>query len=500
MGNRIRFLAWLAGSAVALTAVAATAGWLPWSLALTLDLLLAMTGAGMLLLRRLVWPLLVRLLRAKQLARKQASDANEHLAWIQSEVESASDGIIVLERDGSIVGWNAGATRVFGYAAQEVLGRNFSMLIPESMRPAFIEGISCLALTGRSGFVGKGLVVFPGRHKSGRVFEHEFAVNEMKAGGNGNLVMVSRDISERRSLEQALRQSENRLRMVTDNMPALIGYIDSDHIWRFNNKAYEIWFDKSSAELTGCHMLEVLGAERYERVLPHLRRALGGERVTFENEFDRVDGLHQVESIFIPDGDEEGRVRGVYAMTYDITRQKAVEAQLTRLARFDTLTGLANRSHFNEHLLQAHGRSRREGKSLALMYLDIDKFKQVNDAFGHDIGDGLLKVFAARIGSAVRETDFVSRLGGDEFTVILEGLKDEEDAAVVGGKIIAAMADPVMLVGHLLCITTSIGIAVSRGARETPEELLKRADSALYASKAAGRNNYRFAPPPAALA
>jgi diguanylate cyclase (GGDEF)-like protein len=171
------------------------------------------------------------------------------------------------------------------------------------------------------------------------------------------------------------------------------------------------------------------------------------------------------------------------------------ERRLTLLAQYDPLTGLINRTLFADRLERAVARARREGSVMSLMFLDVDHFKAVNDRYGHATGDALLKAVAGRLLNAVRESDTVSRLGGDEFTVILEGNHRVEDAGAVAVKILGAMSEP-FNVGHReLYVTASIGIAIYPTDGEDAQELLKDADIAMYSAKAAGRNTYQYFTP-----
>ncbi|MGQ0751368.1 MAG: diguanylate cyclase domain-containing protein [Betaproteobacteria bacterium] len=150
---------------------------------------------------------------------------------------------------------------------------------------------------------------------------------------------------------------------------------------------------------------------------------------------------------------------------------------------------------FNDRVDLAMARSRRNKSLMAVMYLDIDKFKSINDTHGHDVGDALLKAFAARLTECVRATDTVARLGGDEFTVVLEQLAAREDGCHIAEKIVTAMRPDFALGPNTLSITTSVGVAFCQGQDELSGDiLLKQADEALYAGKAAGRNNYKIAP------
>lgn len=168
------------------------------------------------------------------------------------------------------------------------------------------------------------------------------------------------------------------------------------------------------------------------------------------------------------------------------------QQRLTYLARYDALTGLINRTLFSDRLESAVARARRDGSVVALMFLDLDGFKDVNDRLGHAVGDALLRQVAERLLGCVRESDTIARLGGDEFTVILEGGQRVEDAGRVATKILRAVADPYRVGGEDIVITTSMGIAAFPLDGETAEDLLRGADIAMYSAKDAGRNTYEF--------
>jgi diguanylate cyclase (GGDEF)-like protein len=173
----------------------------------------------------------------------------------------------------------------------------------------------------------------------------------------------------------------------------------------------------------------------------------------------------------------------------------ANEERIRHQAYHDALTGLPNRTSFAEHLDEAVRRARRTGWELAVMFLDVDRFKRVNDSLGHDAGDVLLRAAAARIGSCVRESDLVFRMGGDEFTVLLENVKGPEEAAAVAARLIQAMGEPITLGGHEITATVSIGIALYPKDDATGERLVKSADAAMYRAKELGRNRYAFFTP-----
>jgi diguanylate cyclase (GGDEF)-like protein len=185
----------------------------------------------------------------------------------------------------------------------------------------------------------------------------------------------------------------------------------------------------------------------------------------------------------------------------DVTERKRAEAelaesraQLERAAQYDGLTGLPNRNLLGDRLEQALARARRNRQLISLFYLDLDHFKEINDALGHAAGDALLKAFAERLNACVRETDTVARLGGDEFVILLEDVREDADARAVADKIIDAMRREFHIDAKARRATTSIGIAFTRGDTDA-EDLMKQADAALYEAKRTGRNKYHVSRP-----
>ncbi|MFN3792268.1 diguanylate cyclase domain-containing protein [Massilia sp.] len=298
-------------------------------------------------------------------------------------------------------------------------------------------------------------------------------------------------MAERELAENDRAASERRLRMITDNLPVLISYIDPEHRFRFGNATYEKWFGIAPEELVGMPVAKLLGAETEADISPHLDQAFGGQAVTHEVRIPVHGEPRILQATYIPDQQPDGSVAGVYALVHDMTHVKEVEEQLQQLARVDTLTGIANRRMFGETLHHALDRARRSGKPLALAYLDIDRFKGINDTFGHGVGDEVLKEFARRLAAGVRATDTPARLSGDEFVVILEEIGTRTEAERIAGKIVESMRVPFRTSAGAVAASTSVGVALSQ-PRQPQEQLLAAADSALYMAKGQGRNGYAF--------
>jgi len=293
--------------------------------------------------------------------------------------------------------------------------------------------------------------------------------------------------------DAALEASEKRLRAVTDNIPAIISHVDREQRYTFANAFMSRMFNVDEHNVVGRTVREVRGDVIYATLMPHIDTALRGEAVNFEGVAEFNGSAYHYQSSYVPDRDGNGTTNGFFAMTFDITRLKLAEQQLEREARFDALTGVANRRHFEERLALAIARGRRQPVALAVLYLDIDHLKQINDQHGHAVGDIVIREFATRLVASVRDGDLVARLGGDEFVVLSEHLEAEqaiEAAERAAAAVIAAMAMPVSAGTVMVRISTSIGIAATH-AVSNAESLIAEADRALYAAKAAGRNTWR---------
>ncbi len=311
---------------------------------------------------------------------------------------------------------------------------------------------------------------------------------------DGGFLTIYTDITERKRTEKALRDSEAELRLLTDNVPAMILYVDRNMRCVFANKRYADFFGFAVADIVGKPLREIVGDVAYPQVEGYINKALEGHPVVYQRKVRLKSGEQGwIEVKLVPREAEQGQVPGCYSVTIDITGHKQAEERIQHVAHHDSLTGLPNRLLFNDRLGQAISLAKRDARQFALLYLDLDSFKPVNDNLGHDAGDQILKIVAERIREQVRESDTVARVGGDEFTAILRDITNRKDIATVAEKIVAALAAPFRLENHpqAVEIGTSIGIAVYPSDAQDHETLIKMADAAMYRAKTRG-NCFRF--------
>lgn len=293
---------------------------------------------------------------------------------------------------------------------------------------------------------------------------------------------------------------------IFNNLDAMVAYWDRSQVNRFANSAYREWFGKSPEQMAGITMRELLGP-LYDANKVYIDAAFQGRKQVFERAVPRPGGgIRHSLATYIPHV-VEGRVLGIFALVVDVGPLKQLEMELRaakaeaeHLARHDFLTGLPNRTLLFDRIDQALKEAERNGRMVALLCMDIDDFKWVNDTFGHAEGDRLLVEIAARMRATLRESDSATRLGGDEFLLLTPEVTSVDAAERFAARVIDAVSQPFQLAGTTMHPGCSIGVALHRHAHDTPETLMARADVALYAAKRLGKNCYVLADSDAEIA
>ncbi len=293
------------------------------------------------------------------------------------------------------------------------------------------------------------------------------------------------DVTERIEAEKRLQRQTATLRSVAEAIPAFVAVVGPDFRYRFVNLAFENWFGIQRERIVGRGMIDVLGPQEFARSRPWAERVLAGETVNFEKHYPHRPSASHLSISYVPLWLNDGTQDGFVSIGQDITRHKQEAVRLLQLSQRDTLTGLLNRAGFEDFLERVLGDG--GGSTVALLYVDLDHFKSVNDDHGHAAGDQLLKAFAHRLRTLVRPTDAVARLGGDEFAVVLPGVRQRGNAQAVADKVIAAARQPFDLGAVQVTIGASVGVAFGVDPAVGWHDLLTRADTMLYQAKQGGR-------------
>ena len=318
-------------------------------------------------------------------------------------------------------------------------------------------------------------------------------IEELDALNRGLEKLVAVRTKALRDSETQLKSQNMRFEAAVNNMSQALLMFDGEHRLVICNERYRRMYGLSGdAVKPGCTLRDLLEQRKATGTFP------GDIDQYLAEMFAALDGgTPMAKLVELPDGRIIALVNhpmsdGGWVATHDdITDRQRAEQRIAHLARHDVLTDLPNRLLFRERLAEALGGVNRGGK-LAVLFLDLDRFKSVNDTLGHPMGDELLKMVAARLRHSVRETDTVARVGGDEFAIIQTGIEEPLDTAILARRIGEAVRAPYDLAGHAVVVDTSIGIAISPNDGAEPDALLKAADMALYGAKAEGRGAYRF--------
>jgi len=366
---------------------------------------------------------------------------------------------------------------------EDVLNLHFSELIAEDYRFLLEVGWGLLA--------EEDVVPLKMRRFTGEIFDAELRVRPLDVD-NRRVFLEVRDISKYVRSAQALREREERLQNILHSVAEGIVTITEDGKIETSNSAAEKMFQAPPRGLIGRNISTLVrSAESTNESLSSPAAIFAAPGTVKESLGVRLDGS-QFALEFVCNELKHGRQKSFTAILRDISERKENEERIRKLAHHDSLTGLPNRNLLHDRMAQALARVRRHGGRLAILFVDLDKFKPINDKFGHKVGDYVLMEVAKRLLDSVRNSDTVARLGGDEFAVILEEVARPSEAAKVAEKIVAYLALPIETMDKTCSIGASVGVALYPDDGADLDDVVKAADLAMYRVKNAGRNGYRM--------
>ncbi|KEO81002.1 PAS domain S-box protein [Tumebacillus flagellatus] len=410
-------------------------------------------------------------------------------AKYQMIAENTSDLISLIDTGGIVHYASPSHEALLGYPVDQLIGqKGASIIAPEDVRTSIESFHRCVqerrpvVMEFRCVTKNGDLAIFEG--KCSPIYDDE--------GNISRIMVVSRDITERKRQERELEENEQRYKSLFEyNLNAVISLDLQGKIISINRAAEEL-SGFTMEEVIGKPLLRFVPKRTVHRSWLSIEKVKGGDTPHY-GEFKWLNkrGEELTVEVALMPIHVNGEMTGVYCTLKNVTEQKRAEALISHMAYYDALTELPNRTLFRDHLRTAL-KQRAEDEIVAILFLDLDHFKHVNDTMGHSVGDMLLKMMAGRLQDSLPDAMSYSRNSGDEFVVLLTGVKDREQVEEAARKVVDAIHAPFALGGQLLYLTGSIGIVLAPEHGEDPETMLQHADIAMYDAKDKGKNNYRF--------
>jgi diguanylate cyclase (GGDEF)-like protein/PAS domain S-box-containing protein len=414
-------------------------------------------------------------------------------AKYRSILENIQEAYYEVDLAGNLLLCNDAFCRMFGYTMKEILGLHYSRYHKPGDAAYVFEQFNQVFQTG----ITKTGIEWHLLHKDGNTLLCEGSIH-LVTNADGKPVGfrgILRNVTARREMEAALRASEERFRNLTT--------LSSDWYWEQDEHYRFVQINGDVLVKTGMDKAAFLGKTLWEMPFEQLSHDQWAEHRSYLSgngpfcelvlKTGSAQGAPRYISISgLPLRDAEGRLLGYHGIGKDITERKLAEERIRYLAVHDILTGLPNRMMFNQMLSHQVQQARRYDRKFGLMFIDLDHFKEVNDNFGHDAGDVLLKEIARRLTEGVRASDFVARLAGDEFVVIIQELDDPGQLNVIASKVVAAVRPPVSIAGTVHQVTASVGVCVFPDDGDNEDALLMHADIAMYEVKRLTKDGFRF--------
>ena len=468
---------------------------------------LALVVTVMILLLILPTIIIPYFLRYKQLI----NTVNEDAGRLHAMMDTSQDALIQMNAKGNIVGWSAQAQGIFGWTNKQAVGQELAkLIIPIPLRAPHKKGLEHFMATGEGPILNK-IIEVEALHQDGHNIPIELTISFIKLTDGFEFNALARDISKRKKAQKALvianeklafqnQEKDKRANELTLAASVFTHALEGIVITDAANRVIDV--NKKFTDITGYSREEVVGqAPRFfqaDRHPPEFYSAMwqiikssgqwAGEILS-----RRKNGEKYVVGITISAvKDAVGKVSHYVALFSDITLQRDHQCQLEEMAHFDALTKLPNRALFADRLNQAMLQCQRRHNSLAVIFMDLDGFKDINDIYGHAVGDELLIIVSHRMSDTLREVDTLARIGGDEFVAVLNDLINAEDYKMALERLLRAASDPISVGDAILKVSVSIGVAIYPQDDADADILIRHADQAMYIAKKAGKNCYHL--------
>jgi diguanylate cyclase (GGDEF)-like protein/PAS domain S-box-containing protein len=412
-------------------------------------------------------------------------------------IASALDAVVTIDGKSTIVEWNPQAEIIFGFTARQMIGRDFPPSMLEQQDYRMIQRLLARARNGQKKTAVRRRIETIARRANGYPFPIEMTIEQVGSGGEHLFTAFIRDISERKQSQHELEQRERRFRTIFEKSWSGVALLEAD--LRFSFAA------SSTANILGYNETDLIGAAMLDYVHPRERNAAQRlfeslavtptKEAHGELRFRHKNGSWVWLEGFAQNLLHEPSVNAIVLNYRDVTQRRMTEKQLEYRAHYDALTGLPNRVLFRDRVVNGLAQAHRNRRSLAMMYLDLDHFKLVNDGLGHSFGDALLAAVASRLQRSLRASDTISRIGGDEFAILINDAGDSNAIASIARKLLDSLAESFRVDDHDLYVTASVGISLYPSDGADVETLVKCADAAMYRAKELGRNQAQLFTP-----
>lgn len=467
----------------------------------------------------LLWWLLRQWARRHQRSAALADTLHQQIAdreaRLRAVLDHTEEGILTVATTGDILSVNAAITRIFGYEAAELQHAHLSKLLPGAAPNGSRQDLDTFLHLQHMGLDGVGRRT-EGRRANGQHFPLGLSTTAVDVEGQAQYLCLLRDLSTQDATERAIIAAQRQLNEV-DEMRRIIVHNAPYAVFVLNRQGTFQTVNPAGERLLGCVATDLIGRSNTQRffeptqvaerahllalrlnqpvtdldVVAHLAQESPG--LPTEWRMVRSDGTSLMAEILVTElSNEYGARTGFLLMAHDVSARHEAEHQLQHMALHDALTSLPNRNMLQEQLKACLNIAQREKGCLALMFIDLDRFKKINDSLGHHIGDSVLIEISRRLRSAMRTSDIVARLGGDEFVVLLPRIQAQADGELVAAKVHEVFNAPVRIGEHELRVTPSIGLALYPEHGTDPVTLMRHADLAMYQAKSDGRNRIQI--------
>lgn len=411
----------------------------------------------------------------------------------RSILEQIDDAYYETDMEGNYTFANDQACRLLGRPRAELIGMNFRNIIPAEDIANTLESFNKIFSTGKSNNSFAHRIV----RKEGSIVYADASISLARTR-QGDIVgfrCLSRDVTERKRLEEELVRSEEKYRTILGEMEDAYYEVDLKGNLTFINEACCRDLCYTSEELLGLNFSQIVAKDEITNVFNNFNQVYrtGEANRNFSHKILRKDGTTgYAEATVSLIKNKQGKITGFRAVSRDVSARKKLEQKLAEMATHDFLTGLPNRILLNDRFYIAVAHAHRNDNKLAVMSLDLDSFKAVNDTLGHGAGDELLKMVSIRLSYTLRSSDTIARIGGDEFVMLLQEIHDLEDATAIADKIVESFKGPFIIEGHYLNMSPSIGMAIYPADGKDLDILMRKSDAAMYHAKREGGNRYKI--------